>query len=234
MLSPPVCERNISDRLSAAMHNCTMVRNLRRSRMSASTPAGMASRKTGSVPAAWIIATAAGPPPSSVTSHELLTSRMKLPVLPRMVAIQITANVVCRSGAKLLDGVATALPGHGHVALRREACLPRGDRCPAAPPGESRRPARDARRSRWPPSMLRRPETFQNALASRLAARVKPASASARQQRRRPRVNRISALASSSSAITAAANSGAGARPKCCISPIAAGKSSSLSMPPCR
>src|SRR4051812_41323610 len=79
------------------------IRNLRRSRMSDSTPAGIASRKIGKVPAAWIIETAAGELDRSVMSQELATSRMKLPVLPSTVAAQRTAKTVCRRGAKLPD-----------------------------------------------------------------------------------------------------------------------------------
>ncbi len=57
----------------------------------------------GSVPAAWIIDTAAGEADSSVTSHELATSRMKLPVLPSTVAVQMTVKTICWNGAKALD-----------------------------------------------------------------------------------------------------------------------------------
>lgn len=46
--------------LTDASRSWTAIRNLRRSRMSVRTPAGMASKKIGRVPAAWIIATAAG------------------------------------------------------------------------------------------------------------------------------------------------------------------------------
>ena len=60
--------------------------------MSDSTPAGMASRKIGSVPATWIIATAVGEVERSVTSQALATSRMNEPVLPSTVAAHSTAN----------------------------------------------------------------------------------------------------------------------------------------------
>src|SRR5688572_11921960 len=79
------------------------IRNRRRSRMSDRTPAGIASRKIGKVPAAWIIATAAGAPDRSVMSQELATSRMKLPVLPSTVAAHSTAKTGWRSGAKPPD-----------------------------------------------------------------------------------------------------------------------------------
>ena len=61
--------------------------------MSDSTPAGMASRKIGSVAAVWISATAAGFADKPVTIQELATSRMKPPMLPKIVAAQITANI---------------------------------------------------------------------------------------------------------------------------------------------
>ena len=78
--------------LTAASTSCTKMRKRRRSRMSDSTPAGMASRNTGSVAAVWISATAVGLADRSVTSQELATSRMKLPTLPSTVAAQSTAN----------------------------------------------------------------------------------------------------------------------------------------------
>lgn len=68
--------------------------------MSESTPAGIASRKIGKVPATWIIATADGEPDRSVTSQALATSRMKVPTLPRIVAAQSTAKTGCRNGEK--------------------------------------------------------------------------------------------------------------------------------------
>src|SRR5207245_2811496 len=48
----------------------------------------------------------------SVTSHELATSRMKLPMLPSTVAAHRTANTGWRSGAKLprADSAIRALP----------------------------------------------------------------------------------------------------------------------------
>jgi hypothetical protein len=72
--------------------------------MSESTPDGIASSRTGSVPAAWIADTASGEADRSVTSQALATSRMKLPMLPRTVASQIMANNFCRSGAKAPGG----------------------------------------------------------------------------------------------------------------------------------
>ncbi|MNT09023.1 hypothetical protein D3C72_1437860 [compost metagenome] len=48
------------------------------------------------------MATAAGEAERSVISHELATSRMKLPVLPSTVAAQRTAKTGCARGAKLL------------------------------------------------------------------------------------------------------------------------------------
>ena len=84
--------------------------------MSESTPAGIASRKIGSVAAAWTSATAAGAPDRSVTSQALATSRMKEPTLPMIVAAQSTAKTRPRSGAKadacagLLSGVLIVPP----------------------------------------------------------------------------------------------------------------------------
>jgi hypothetical protein len=78
--------------------------------MSDRTPAGIAKRKTGRVPAAWIMATAAGEAEISVTSQEEETSRMKVPTLPRTVAVQITAKRLCRSGAKVPGGGGGAAP----------------------------------------------------------------------------------------------------------------------------
>ena len=77
--------------------------------MSERTPAGIARRKTGRVPAAWIMATAAGEAERSVTSQAEATSRMKVPTLPSTVAVQITAKRLCRSGAKV-PGEGEALP----------------------------------------------------------------------------------------------------------------------------
>ena len=91
--------------LTEASSSCTKIRKRRRSRMSDSTPAGMASRKMGSVAAVWISATAVGLADRSVTSQELATSRMKLPTLPSTVAAHSTANTGWRSGAKLPAGL---------------------------------------------------------------------------------------------------------------------------------
>ena len=107
-VSAPVCESTSSAPLTAASTSCTKIRKRRRSRMSESTPAGMASRKIGRVAAVWISATAVGLADRSVTSHELATSRMKLPMLPSTVAAQSTAKTGWRSGAKA-PGWATAL-----------------------------------------------------------------------------------------------------------------------------
>ena len=95
--------------LTEASRSWTAMRNLRRSRISVSTPAGMARRKIGRVPAAWTMATAAGEAERSVINHELATSRMKLPVLPRTVAIQRTAKTGCASGAKVPPDAFAAL-----------------------------------------------------------------------------------------------------------------------------
>jgi hypothetical protein len=96
-----VCDSTSSVPLTAASMTCTKIRKRRRSRMSDSTPAGIASRKIGSVAAVWISATAVGLADSSVTSQELATSRMKLPMLPSTVAAHSTAKTGWRSGAKL-------------------------------------------------------------------------------------------------------------------------------------
>ena len=80
--------------------------------MSDSTPAGMASRKTGSVAAVWIRATAVGLDESSVTIQALATSRMKLPILPSTVAAHSTAKTGMARGAKLPEA-ALVLSGMG-------------------------------------------------------------------------------------------------------------------------
>jgi hypothetical protein len=129
--------------LTQASRICTEISSLRRSMISERTPAGIASRKIGKVPAAWIIATAAGDAERSVTSQELATSRMKLPVFPRMVAIHRTANVVWRNGAKPLVDVGvfavTSVMGRppAHVSF---LCLGRrkaDDQLVQLEPGES-------------------------------------------------------------------------------------------------
>ena len=103
--------------LTEASSSCTKIRKRRRSRMSDSTPAGMASRKMGSVAAVWISATAVGLADRSVTSQELATSRMKLPTLPSTVAAHSTANTGWRSGAKLPAGLGVAVR-HGTLLDR--------------------------------------------------------------------------------------------------------------------
>ena len=50
-VSDPVCDSTSSVPLTLASTSCTKIRKRRRSRMSDSTPAGMASRKIGSVAA---------------------------------------------------------------------------------------------------------------------------------------------------------------------------------------
>ncbi len=128
-VSAPVWESTSSVPLTAASTSCTKIRKRRRSRMSESTPAGIASRKIGSVAAVWISATAVGLAERSVTSHELATSRMKLPMLPSTVAAHSTANTGWRRGAKAPGGEAPAPlgesvmgallqvePGHEHKA----------------------------------------------------------------------------------------------------------------------
>jgi hypothetical protein len=67
------------------------------------------------------MATAAGAADRSVTSQELATSRMKVPVLPSTVAVHTTAKTVWRSGAKLPDDAeclagAAAMPGSAVIA----------------------------------------------------------------------------------------------------------------------
>ncbi len=99
-VSEPVCDSTSSVPLTAPSNTCTKIKKRRRSRMSDSTPAGIASRKIGSVAAVWISATAVGLADRSVTSHELATSRMKLPMLPSTVAAHSTAKTGWRSGAK--------------------------------------------------------------------------------------------------------------------------------------
>ena len=81
----------------------------------------MASRKTGRVPAAWIMATAAGEAERSVTSQEEATSRMKVPMLPSTVAAQITAKRRCRSGAKVPGGGRRRAFGDGVLGRRSSA-----------------------------------------------------------------------------------------------------------------
>jgi hypothetical protein len=61
----------------------------------------MATRKNGRVPAAWIMAIAAGEGERSVTSQAEVTSRMKVPMLPSTMSAQITAKSRCRSGANV-------------------------------------------------------------------------------------------------------------------------------------
>jgi hypothetical protein len=88
----PVHARKASRELTIPSPIWMAMRKRRRSRMSDRTPAGMARRKIGSVPAAWIMATAAGEAEISVTSQDEATSRMKVPMLPSTVAVQTTAK----------------------------------------------------------------------------------------------------------------------------------------------
>ena len=141
--------------LTSASRIWMPIRKRRRSRMSDSTPAGIASRKIGSVAAVWISATAVGLADSSVTIHELATSRMKLPMLPSTVAAHSTAKMGWRSGAKLPEvgeGVLMAsCPGHARrrAGTRppgpgvRRRCWPRAGAAPGAGP-------RSGRPARWP------------------------------------------------------------------------------------
>ena len=97
--------------LTAASSSWMQIRNLRRSSVSASTPAGIASRNAGNDAAACTNATAVGEDERSVINQDLATSRTKLPTLPRTVAVQSTKNSFCFSGAKLLLGGAGVVGG---------------------------------------------------------------------------------------------------------------------------
>jgi hypothetical protein len=141
----PAADSSIRLMLVPASRNWMPIRNLRRSRISASTPAGIASRNTGNVAAACTSATAAGDVDKSVISHALATSRMKLPVLPITVATQSTANTDCRKGPKPLDVTFDA------VVLLFMSVMASSRADLARRSAESRRPIQGARRTRWRP-----------------------------------------------------------------------------------
>ncbi|MNR05375.1 hypothetical protein D3C85_1214050 [compost metagenome] len=109
------------------------IRKRRRSRMSDSTPAGMANRNTGKVAAVCIMATAAGLLDRSVTSQALATSRMKLPILPRMVAPHSTANSVCFKGAMPPTAAGGVLRSGPAMQALRQVMPGDQDECPGQP-----------------------------------------------------------------------------------------------------
>ncbi len=142
-VSAPVWESTSRVPLTAASTSCTKIRKRRRSRMSESTPAGIASRKIGSVAAVWISATAVGLAERSVTSHELATSRMKLPMLPSTVAAHSAREHRLAQGSESAGRrSASALGGISH------GCAPSGRAMPRA---QSRRPGPGVRRMNWRP-----------------------------------------------------------------------------------
>ena len=146
----PVADSSIRQMLTPASRNWMAMSSLRRSRMSASTPAGIASRKIGRVAAACTRATAAGEGERSVISQALATSRMKLPVLPMMVAAQSTANSVCRSGARPPAGVSPAglMAAPPGSSAWRQACVRAGGTSTwQLPPTRPSRSSRGRRRS---------------------------------------------------------------------------------------
>ena len=124
----PEADSSSSVRLTPASISWMKMRNLRRSRMSESTPAGMASRKIGSMPAACTAATAAGEAERSVTSQALATSRMKVPVLPSTVAAQSTAKTGRRSGAKPSVGAGILFSVMAYTAQHAQPSAPQNER----------------------------------------------------------------------------------------------------------
>jgi hypothetical protein len=147
----PVADRASRQRLAEARMSWMAIRNFRRSRMSESTPAGIASRKIGKVDAAWMSATAAGAADRSVTSQELATSRTKVPILPMIVATHSTAKTFWRSGANApARGVSGASAISSSPLSRRSSSGADHTRRPA----RTHPQVRDARRRSWWPSCV--------------------------------------------------------------------------------
>src|SRR5215831_14569151 len=76
------------------------MRNLRMSRMSASAPAGIATRNMGSVVATCTSDTMSGSGLRLVISQPDAALYIELPTFAMTVAVQITANAGCRNGLK--------------------------------------------------------------------------------------------------------------------------------------
>src|SRR5882672_9802868 len=86
-------------------HTCAMSRIRRRSKMSASAPAGSASRNSGSVVAACTSETMSGEGASSVISHAAAESCIQVPMLEATSAIQRARNSGRRRGLHAEAGV---------------------------------------------------------------------------------------------------------------------------------
>ena len=82
------------------------MRNLRLSKMSASAPAGIASRQTGRVAAACTNETIKGSGLRLVMSQPEAALYIQLPTLETSVAVHITANAGCRNAAAKDTGFA--------------------------------------------------------------------------------------------------------------------------------
>src|SRR6185295_15689980 len=82
-----------------SIHVCVATRSFRRSRMSASAPAGTASRNIGALVPTWINVTSRGDVVSDVISHDAATSCIHVPTFDAMDAIQRPRKIARRSGA---------------------------------------------------------------------------------------------------------------------------------------
>src|SRR5262249_36839344 len=100
------------------------MRNLRMSRMSASAPAGIATRNMGSVVATCTSDTMSGSGLRLVISQPEAALYIQLPTFATTVAVQITANAGCRNGLK---GEPTFVEEEERLALISDPRSP----CPA-------------------------------------------------------------------------------------------------------
>src|SRR4051794_39721789 len=107
---------------TTSIHVCVKISQRRRSVKSASAPAGIVIRKTGSVVAVWTSATGSGDVASIVISQEAATVCIHVPTFERTDAIHIARNIPCRSGihARLTGFPAGAAPRFHESAQARE------------------------------------------------------------------------------------------------------------------
>src|SRR5262245_17082905 len=104
----------------AAVRISARIRNLRRSTMSASAPAGNANRKSGRVVATCTSATISGLGSRSVISQPEAALYIQLPTLETTVATHRMAKVACRKGLQAEDegGEVSAADSFGAIMWR--------------------------------------------------------------------------------------------------------------------